>query len=46
MDDILTVRRPIWATKTETADRLRGRLARILDYAKTQGWREGENPAR
>jgi integrase len=44
--DVLAVLRPIWTTTTETADRLRGRLERILDYAGTHGWREGENPAR
>jgi len=44
--DVLAVLRPIWTTKTETADRLRGRIERILDYARTHGWRDGENPAR
>lgn len=45
-DDVLAVLRPIWATTTETAGRVRGRIERVLDYARTQGWREGENPAR
>ncbi|CAP57524.1 tyrosine-type recombinase/integrase [Gluconacetobacter diazotrophicus] len=45
-DDVLAVLRPIWTTKTETADRLRGRLERVLDYARTHGWRDGDNPAR
>ena len=45
-EDVLRVLRPLWVTKTETADRLRGRLERILDYATTHGWREGDNPAR
>lgn len=44
--DILTILRPIWSTKTETASRVRGRIERILDYARTHGWRDGENPAR
>ena len=44
--DVLAVLRPIWTEKTETAGRLRGRIERILDYARAQGWREGENPAR
>lgn len=29
----------------ETASRLRGRIERVLDYAKAHGWRAGENPA-
>jgi integrase len=37
---------PIWATKSETATRVRGRIESILDYATTHGWRTGENPAR
>lgn len=45
-EDVLAVLRPIWTTKTETASRLRNRIERILDYAGSHGWREGENPAR
>ena len=37
---------PIWATKPETAGRVRGRVERILDWAKVRGYRDGENPAR
>jgi integrase len=37
---------PIWATKTETATRVRGRIEAILDWAKARGYRSGENPAR
>jgi integrase len=37
---------PIWATKPETAARVRGRVEAVLDYAATHRWREGENPAR
>lgn len=36
---------PIWESKTETASRLRGRIERVLDWAKVSGFREGENPA-
>lgn len=36
----------IWKDKTETATRVRGRIERILDWAKVKGLREGENPAR
>lgn len=45
-DDLLRVLEPIWTTKTETATRVRGRIEFVLDYAKTRGWRDGENPAR
>lgn len=44
--DVLAALRPIWTEKTETAGRVRSRIERILDYARAQGWREGENPAR
>ncbi|MCP4381449.1 MAG: integrase arm-type DNA-binding domain-containing protein [Hyphomicrobiales bacterium] len=44
-DDVLAVLKPIWDTKPETASRLRGRIERVLDYAKARGWRIGENPA-
>lgn len=37
---------PIWATKPETASRVRGRVEAVLDFARTHGWRSGENPAR
>jgi integrase len=43
---MLQILQPIWATKTETAVRVRGRVESVLDYAKTLGWRGGENPAR
>lgn len=33
-------------TKAETASRVRDPIEAILDYAKTHGWRDGENPAR
>jgi integrase len=42
---VLAAVEPIWLTKPETASRLRGRIERILDFAKTRGWRAGENPA-
>jgi integrase len=43
---VIAVLEPIWATKTETASRLRGRIESILDWARVRGHREGENPAR
>ena len=43
--DVLAVLRPIWQTIPETASRVRGRIENILDAAKAQGFRTGENPA-
>jgi integrase len=43
---ILAVLEPIWASKTETASRLRGRMEQVLDWATARGQREGLNPAR
>jgi integrase len=45
-DDVLAVLTPLWQSRPETASRLRGRIERVLDFAKAKGWREGENPAR
>ena len=45
-DDVLTILKPIWTTKAETASRLRGRIEKVLDAAKAKGFRSGENPAR
>lgn len=36
----------LWTTKNETANRVRVRIENILDWAKTLGYRTGENPAR
>lgn len=43
---ILKCLEPIWQSKTETAVRVRGRLEKIFDWATTQKYRTGENPAR
>jgi integrase len=43
---VMRVLEPIWATKPETAGRVRGRIESILDWATTRGHRTGENPAR
>ena len=45
-EDVLSVLKPLWNDKPETASRLRGRIERVLDAAKAQGLRNGENPAR
>ncbi len=44
--NVLSVLKPIWLAKPETASRLRGRIERVLDAAKAKGLRKGENPAR
>lgn len=43
--DIVAVLEPIWTAKHETARRVRGRMEAVLDYAKSMGYREGDNPA-
>jgi integrase len=43
---VLAVLRPIWMAKPESASRLRGRIETVLDAAKAEGLRTGENPAR
>src|SRR3984893_12762499 len=44
-EDVLSVLKPLWNAKPETASRLRGRIERVLDAAKAAGLRSGENPA-
>jgi integrase len=44
-DALLAVLKPLWSAKPETASRLRGRIEAVLDAAKAQGHRSGENPA-
>jgi integrase len=43
---IVKILDPIWSTKTETASRVRGRIEKIIDAAKSLGEFSGENPAR
>ena len=43
---VMKVLEPIWATRTETASRVRGRIESVLDWAAARGYRLGENPAR
>ena len=43
---VVKILEPIWADKTETASRVRQRIEAILDYAKVNNYRKGENPAR
>ena len=42
---VLRVLKPLWLEKPETASRVRGRIEAVLDAAKAQGRRHGENPA-
>jgi integrase len=42
---VLAVLTPLWQRAPETASRLRGRIEAVLDAAKAQGYRSGENPA-
>ena len=44
--DVLEVLTPLWQELPETASRVRGRIERVLDAAKAQGLRAGDNPAR
>lgn len=45
-DDVARVLKPIWASKTETASRVRGRIEQVLAWATVKHHRQGENPAR
>jgi len=44
-DDVLAILNPIWATKNETASRLRGRIEKIIGYAIAAKHRTDANPA-
>jgi hypothetical protein len=43
---VMQILTPLWSEKNETASRIRGRIEKILDWAKVNGHRSGENPAR
>lgn len=44
--EVLAVLEPIWKSKAETANRVRGRMEAIIDAARARGHFSGENPAR
>jgi integrase len=44
-DLVLKVVQPIWSSKTATASRVRGRIEKVLSWAKARNLRSGENPA-
>jgi integrase len=46
MDLVLRCLEPIWQSKTVTAQRLRGRIEKVLSWATGRGLRTGDNPAR
>ncbi|MBN9495874.1 MAG: tyrosine-type recombinase/integrase [Alphaproteobacteria bacterium] len=43
---VLELLNAVWVSKPETARRVRGRIETILDAARVEGKRTGENPAR
>lgn len=45
VDDIVKLLSPIWTTTPEIADRLRMRVAAVVDHAKARGLYVGDNPA-
>jgi len=45
-DHVLRILQPIWATKTRTADEVRGQIEQVLDAAKARRLCCGDNPAR
>ena len=45
-EDALRVLKPLWQTRPETANRLRGRCERAWDFAKARAHCSGENPFR
>ncbi len=42
--EVLRALSPIWLTKSETARRVRQRIGQVLDWAKSAGHRQGDNP--
>ncbi len=38
--------KPLWEARPETAKRLKGRIEKVLDWARVAGHSEGDNPAR
>jgi integrase len=44
-DDVLSVIRPMWHEKPETARKVRERIKQVLDFAKAKQLRSGDNPA-
>ncbi|AYD01174.1 site-specific integrase [Neorhizobium sp. NCHU2750] len=45
VDDVERTLKPHWHERPETADRLRSRIAAVIDYAIAKKWRTTPNPA-
>lgn len=45
VDDVVSCLTPHWTARQETADRLRSRIAAVIDYARARGLRDAGNPA-
>jgi integrase len=43
--DVLQILKPLWGDRQETAEKLREAVERVLDAAKVEGHRTGDNPA-
>lgn len=43
---IIKFLKPIWKETPETGSRLRGRIEKVLDWARVHRYRDGDNPAR
>lgn len=43
---VVKILQPVWADKIETGTKLRERMEKVLDWAKSAGYRSGDNPAR
>jgi integrase len=43
--DVIAVLEPVWGIRHETAEKLRESIERVLDAAKVEGHRTGDNPA-
>nr|WP_255608016.1 site-specific integrase [Ancylobacter sp. Lp-2] len=45
IDDVVTLLSPMWTKTPELADRLRMRVAAVIDHARARGLYTGDNPA-
>lgn len=44
-EDLLSILKPIWTTKTDTSTKLKQRIAAIFDWCRAHGHIVGENPS-